>query len=144
MHSGVHCAIMAFRTMCFPWSGLVQQAANAFQKHRWMFFFFLTFLLQELGLGLLYWAVSRQRQRKDCSIGRSPGNEMTVLLVSPQARGRGGRQIQTMLFKRGLGFGWGWRAHVACGRGIRYMLVGSHLRCYGTRCPRTTNLPQGR
>ena len=38
--------------------------------------------------------------------------------VSRRRRGRGG-QIQAMLLKRGLGFGWGQRPHVACGRGFR-------------------------
>ena len=53
-----------------------------------MFFFFLrTFLPLDLGLGLLYWAVSRQKQRNDCCTGQPPGNEVTVLLVSRQARG---------------------------------------------------------
>ena len=60
------------------------------------FFFLRTFLPQDLGLGLLYWAVSRQRQRNDCCTGQSPGNEVTVLLVSLQASGGGG-QIQAML-----------------------------------------------
>ena len=83
------------------------------------FFCSRTFLPQDLGLGLLYWAVSRQRQRNDCCTGQSPGNEVTVLLVSLQARGGGVGQIQAMLFKRGLGFGWRQWALVACGRGIR-------------------------
>ena len=80
----------------------------------------------------------------DCCTGQSPGNEMIVLLVSLQAtRGEGG-QIQAMLLKRGLGFGWGQRAHVACGRGFRCVVGGSHPRCCGRRCPRITSLLQGR
>ena len=36
-----------------------------------VFFPFETFLPQDLGLGLLYWAISRQRN--DCVTGQSPG-----------------------------------------------------------------------
>ena len=93
----------------------------------------------------------------DCCTGQSPGkgNEMTVVLVSLQATkwlfywsvsrlGEGGGQIQAMLFKRGLGFGGGQWALVACGRGIRYVVGGSHPRCCGLMCPRITSLRQGR
>ena len=66
---------------------------------------------------LFYWSVSRQR---NCWVS-------------------GGGQIQAMLFKRGLGFGGGQRAHV--GSGLTW--VGSHPRCCGRKCPRITSLPQG-
>ena len=55
-----------------------------------------------------------------------------------------GGQIQAMLLKRGLGFGYRQRAHVACGQGFRCVVGGNHPRCCGRRCPRITSLLQGR
>ena len=49
-----------------------------------------------------YGAVSRQGQRNDCCTGQSPGNEMTVLLVSRQARGGGGAKSKPCSLR-----GWG-------------------------------------
>ena len=104
------------------------------------FIFPRTFFLHSLGVGLLYWAVSRQRNV--CCPGQSPGNEMTVLLVNLQATTGGVHKIQAMLFKSGLRFGWRQRAHVACGREIRCAVAGSHPRCCGRMCPRITSLLQ--
>ena len=56
----------------------------------------------------------------DCCTGQYPGNERTVLLVSLQATKGGGGQSQAMLLR----FGWGQRAHVACGRGFRCVVGG--------------------
>ena len=64
---------------------------------------------------------------------------MSVLLVSPWRRKEG-----PMLFKKRLGFGWGQRAHVACGRGTRIVVAGSHRRCCGWLCLRVEILRQGR
>ena len=52
-----------------------------------LFLFPRTFFLQGFGFGLLYWAISTQRN--DCCTRQSAGNEMTVLLVSLQATGGG-------------------------------------------------------
>ena len=49
---------------------------------------------------------------------------MSVFLVDLRATRRRGGQIQAMFSKRGLGFGWWQRAHVACGRGIRCVVAG--------------------
>ena len=67
-----------------------------------VFFFPRTFLLQELGLGLLYWAVSRQRQRKDCFTGQSPRQRNDCFTGQSPGKGNGGGQIQAMFFKRDL------------------------------------------
>ena len=67
------------------------------------FFFSRTFLPQDLGLGLLYWAVSRQRQRNDCCTGQSPGNEVIVLVVSLQARGEGVAKSKPCSLRGGWG-----------------------------------------
>ena len=58
------------------------------------FFFPRSFFLQSLGVGLLYWAVSKQRN--DCCTGQAPGNERTVALVSFQATRGAGGPIQAM------------------------------------------------
>ncbi len=86
----------------FAWVGMYLTHYMSFATHPLFFpspfctetslifyFFVRVFLPQDLGLGLLYWAVSRQRQRNDCCTGQPPGNEMTVLLVSLQAKGGG-------------------------------------------------------
>ena len=62
------------------------------------------------------------RRRNDRFTGRSPGDE-----------GGGGGQIRHAL-----------RVGVACGRGFRCVVGGSHPRCCGRTYPRITSLLQGR
>ena len=85
-----------------------------------------TFFLQCLGVGLLYWVVSTQR---NCwYTGQSPGSKMGVFLVHIRApRGRGS-QIQAMLYKRGAGVRLG-------AAGSRGMWARNSLR--GARKPST-------
>lgn len=66
--------------------------------------------LQATTVGLC-WPV--RRQRDDC------------FYCSVSWLREGGCQIQAMLFEWGLRFGWGKRAHRACGRGICYVVVGN-------------------
>ena len=63
---------------------------------------------------------------------------MSVLLVSLRRREEG-----AWLFKKRLGFGWGQWAHVACGRGIRCVVAGSHRRCCGWLCLRIISCEGG-
>ena len=79
----------------------------------------------------------------DCCTGQSPGNEMTVLLVSLQATRGGVAKSKPCSLRGGWGLAGG-RAHVACGRGFRCVVGGSHPRCCGRTCPRITSLLQGR
>ena len=92
---------------------------------------------------LLYWAVSRQRQRNDCCTDQSPGTEVTVLLVSLQAR-----EWEVAKSKPcSLRGGWG----SAGGRGLSWH-VGEEFVTWWQEailvvvgwCPRITSLRQRR